>query len=834
MVLSLAGTAFPTGLYAANTLECFWHLLAEPQVSPAEWEEAATDAASLLPQGIIPPDGGSEQILANVFGEILFGTQRWQLSRSKQLYYRVKPYFPRPLAILLRQFYRRKQEQAFVLGWPLEDRYVRFQMQCIANLLRMRGMDTLPFLHFWPDHHRFALVLTHDIEEERGAAFVEQVADLEEELGFRSVFNFVPERYPIDQGLQAALRARGFEVGIHGLKHDGKLFASRQAFEQRAAKINGYLHQWQAVGFRTPYMHRHPEWLQALDVEYDLSFFDTDPYEPQAGGTMSIWPFMLGAFVELPYTLVQDHTLTAILKQTSPRLWLEKVDFLERSCGMALVNVHPDYLRKPTNFALYRDFLLTVKQKYTYWHALPRSVAQWWRQRSTFKPELRQGTWNLADLPGATMARLVLEATGAVSIRCEETPLKTVHEEKQSFIESIVREPEAEFPTEGVGAVILGGDYQGLGIAQSLGRKGIPICIIDDEFSIARFSRYVTYNVRVPNLRDECRTIEAVLGVGKQLKLDGWVLYPTRDETVAAFSRHRAELMTRFRVPTPAWNAVRWAWDKRNTYRLAQELGIPTPRTWYPRTGEEVAAIDAALPLVIKPAIKEHFIYATKAKAWRADSRAELVQRFQQALELVGDEEIMIQELVPGDGQQQFSYCAFFKEGQARGSMTCCRRRQHPAEFGRSSTFVETVDLPIIAEYSERFLKAIDYYGLVEIEYKRDLRDGQYKLLDFNARTWGYHSLGQSAGVDFPYLLFTDQLGGSVEPVQARAGVRWMRFVTDLPTEVLEIFKGAHNWQDYVHSLKGIQKESVFSRDDLMPGLIELLLVPYLYIKRGF
>jgi D-aspartate ligase len=389
-------------------------------------------------------------------------------------------------------------------------------------------------------------------------------------------------------------------------------------------------------------------------------------------------------------------------------------------------------------------------------------------------------------------------------------------------------------PTGEVGAVILGGDYQGLGIAQSLGRKGIPICVIDDEFSIARFSRFVARTVRVTNLRDERCTIDAVLDLGQRLQLDGWVLFPTRDETVAAFSRYRSELMTLFRVPTPEWSTVQWAWDKRNTYRLAQELAIPTPRTWYPHSVDELEAIEATPPLVIKPAIKEHFIYATKAKAWRADSRAELVQRFQQALELVGDEEILVQELIPGDGQQQFSYCAFFKEGRAWGSMICCRRRQHPPEFGRSSTFVETVDLPIIAQYSERFLQAINYYGLVEIEYKRDPRDGQYKLLDFNARTWGYHSLGQGAGVNFPYLLFSDQLGRTIEPAQACPGIRWMRFVTDLPTEMLEILKGQQNLQTYLRSLKGVHKESVFSRDDLMPGLMELLLVPYLYVKRGF
>lgn len=387
---------------------------------------------------------------------------------------------------------------------------------------------------------------------------------------------------------------------------------------------------------------------------------------------------------------------------------------------------------------------------------------------------------------------------------------------------------------ERIGAIVLGGCFQGLGIVRSLGAQGVPICIIDDELSISRVSRYATHAVQVPDLRDERRTIDSVLEVGRRLGLEGWVLYPTRDEIVAALSRYRPELTPYFRVPTPGWQAIQWAWDKRNTYRLAQELEIPAPRTWYPRDLEELEALGDELPLAIKPAIKEHFIYATKAKAWRADTLAELRKRFRQASTLVEPGEVMVQELIPGDGRQQFAYGAFFKHGQALGSMVVRRRRQHPPEFGRASTFVETVDLPLLETYSQRFLSAIDYYGLVELEYKLDPRDGRYKLLDFNARTWGYHTLGQRAGVDFPYLLYADQLGIPVEPCRARVGVRWIRLVTDVPTAVYKLFKGQLDWRAYWQSLKGIHIESVFSRKDPLPGLFELMLVPYLYVKKGF
>jgi D-aspartate ligase len=387
---------------------------------------------------------------------------------------------------------------------------------------------------------------------------------------------------------------------------------------------------------------------------------------------------------------------------------------------------------------------------------------------------------------------------------------------------------------DGIGAIVLGGDFQGLGIVRSLGRRGAPVCVIDDEYSIARFSHYATHGIQVPNLRDETRTVETVLEVGQRMGLNGWVVYPTRDEMVAAMSRHRAALTGHFRVPTPGWESIKWAWDKRNTYRLAEELGIPVPRTWYPRDLGDLRAIALEPPLTIKPAIKEHFVYATKVKAWRADSRSEIATRFLDAAALVPPGEVMIQELIPGDGRAQYAYCAFFKQGQAVGSMVARRRRQHPPEFGRATTFAETVDLPLIEELSLRFLRAIDYYGLVELEYKRDPRDGQLKLLDVNARTWGYHTLGFPAGVDFPYLLFLDQVGAPVPACHGKPGIHWIRLVTDLPTSMLEMMCGRLAWREFVHSLRTCHIESVFCREDLLPGLIELALVPYLAVKRGF
>ena len=385
------------------------------------------------------------------------------------------------------------------------------------------------------------------------------------------------------------------------------------------------------------------------------------------------------------------------------------------------------------------------------------------------------------------------------------------------------------------GAVVIGGDYQGLGIVRSLGRRGVDVLVVDDERSIARHSRFARAAVRVPDLRDEDTTAAVLLELGARHALDGWVVFPTREETVAALSRHRERLLEQYRIPTPDWEVVKWAWDKRNTYEIAAELGIATPRTWVLGSEQELDAIDAEPPFAVKPAIKERFLYATGAKAWRADTRAELRVRFREAAELVGAREVVVQELVPGSGETQLAYCAFFRDGRASASMVVRRLRQHPPLFGRASTFVETIEHPELEELSQRFLRRIGYYGLVELEYKHDARDGQTKLLDVNARTWGYHSLGQRAGVDFPYLLYADQLSlGAPDGLRAPPGVRWIRLATDVPTIALELLRGTLDWRGYVRSLRSANVESVFSRDDPLPGLAELGLLPYLAAKRGF
>jgi len=248
----------------------------------------------------------------------------------------------------------------------------------------------------WPEKKKFALILTHDVDTGRGQERCCQLMQLEKKIGFRSSFNFVPERYKVSKTLLERLTQCGFEVGVHGLVHDGKLYNSKKIFLKRALKINHYLKKWDSVGFRSPAMHHNLDWIHHLQIQYDASTFDTDPFEPQSNGVRTIFPFWCSqnsdkqGYVELPYTLPQDFTLFVLLEEKNINIWEKKLDWIVENGGMALLNTHPDYMNfnkskiKYDEYSaeLYLQFLEHIKSKYEglYWHVLPKEVSKFVRQ----------------------------------------------------------------------------------------------------------------------------------------------------------------------------------------------------------------------------------------------------------------------------------------------------------------------------------------------------------------------------------------------------------------------------------------------------------------------
>ena len=231
--------------------------------------------------------------------------------------------------------------------------------------------------NFYPDKCEWAGVLTHDVETLKGLKRVPKIMDIEEKYGFRSSWNIVPHLYPIDKGILREIRQRNHEIGIHGYNHDGKLYKNFKEFSKRALKINEAIKQYQAYGFRSPMVHRNLEWLQAIDIEYDSSCFDYDVYQPFPGGVNSIWPFLAGNFVELPYTLPQDHTIFVILQENSSKIWKQKTKWLIKHHGMVLMLTHPDYLDSSKRLDIYEEYLEFLSAQEKGWFVLPHELAAW-------------------------------------------------------------------------------------------------------------------------------------------------------------------------------------------------------------------------------------------------------------------------------------------------------------------------------------------------------------------------------------------------------------------------------------------------------------------------
>jgi peptidoglycan/xylan/chitin deacetylase (PgdA/CDA1 family) len=304
----------------------------------------------------------------------------WQLS----LYYRVKPLIPRRVQIAGRRMLAQRKRETVFPRWPIEDGVASLMSFYAYCLLLALGTESLPFRWFWPNQYRAAAILTHDVESGEGLKRVLELADLEQERGFRSSFNIVAWWYPIDYGIVRELEDRGFEIGLHGLRHDRSLFASRRAFLQQLPAVAEAAQKLGAQGFRSPSTHRVHDWLAELPVLYDTSMPHSDPFEPQPGGCCTLWPYAIGDVIELPYTLSQDYTLFTLLEERSIDQWLRQLEAIEERHGLIQCVSHPDpgYLGDADKRAWYLEFLDVLADRPGLWRPLPRDVALWWQRRT--------------------------------------------------------------------------------------------------------------------------------------------------------------------------------------------------------------------------------------------------------------------------------------------------------------------------------------------------------------------------------------------------------------------------------------------------------------------
>ena len=303
--------------------------------------------------------------------------------RILKTYYNVfKPLTPRRIQIYLRRLVAERKKKTVGHLWPIDER-------------AGKKPNNWPG---WPDGKKFALVLTHDVERQGGVEKCLQLMEIDKKHGVRSAFNFVPHDYTVPRELRKQLTDEGFEVGVHGLNHDGNMFSDRALFERQSEQINKYLKDWGSAGFRAPSMYHNLEWILDLDIEYDLSTFDTDPFEPQPDGVGTIFPFSVNGnhsrpgYIELPYTLPQDFTLFVLLREKNINIWKKKLDWVALRGGIALLTTHPDYMcfdgdtpgfdQYPVRY--YKEFLEYVKTQYKgqYWDVLPREMARYYKKIS--------------------------------------------------------------------------------------------------------------------------------------------------------------------------------------------------------------------------------------------------------------------------------------------------------------------------------------------------------------------------------------------------------------------------------------------------------------------
>ncbi|HTC61544.1 MAG TPA: hypothetical protein VK709_01770 [Candidatus Saccharimonadales bacterium] len=378
--------------------------------------------------------------------------------------------------------------------------------------------------------------------------------------------------------------------------------------------------------------------------------------------------------------------------------------------------------------------------------------------------------------------------------------------------------------TETTGALVIGGNLNGLSIARSLGRHGVPVWVVTpSDVKLASFSRYTRRSLPWLNGNQEAQ-VEYLLGIATRFKLNRWVLFPTSDESAAFLSRFHAPLSRLFRVASPTWDILRWAYDKRFTYRLAADQQVDYPSTIYPAIEADLETANITFPVILKPATHATINRFTTDKAWPVKNCQELLARYREARELIAPNLILLQEMIPGGGECQFSYAALCRDGQPIASLTARRTRQYPIDFGHSSSFVETMDVPEIVAPSRRLLAAIRYSGLVELEYKLDSRNGRYKLLDINPRIWTWSALGGRAGTDFPYLLWQMMMDEAVPEQSGRTGVRWVYMASDVLAAFHEIIRGRIRLGEYLRSLRRPIQFALCAADDPLPGLLDLPL----------
>ena len=384
------------------------------------------------------------------------------------------------------------------------------------------------------------------------------------------------------------------------------------------------------------------------------------------------------------------------------------------------------------------------------------------------------------------------------------------------------------------GALILGNEYQALGILRQLAPLGFACALVDqDRWGISRFSRFRARFHRSPRyITDEFWPW--LQDIAHRFGYEKWLLVPTDDEQVLQIARNYDSATQRFRYLGPSWQEYEKLYDKRKLFVWCRDNDIRVPRTFLPLSRTETLTGHLDFPFIVKPAVKHNYYKYTNRKAIVVESPKHLISVLNGTLRSVDIEELLYQEIIPGDGHQQWSYAGLFCNGEVIAGYTACRRRQHPPDFGRASTYVIAEHDPEVESESRRVISALRYSGLGEVEWKRDPKNGELKFLEVNARCWGWHSLSVPVIGNLPRMLYELHHGERYGQVSPDYGWRWVKFATDIPVAMDLWRRGELTTADYLRSLQGRVTSCDWDRSDPVPFLMQIFLIPYLAVTRGY
>jgi hypothetical protein len=324
-------------------------------------------------------------------------------------YYMVRPLLPVSVRRHMQRLRLRDWDKLPFPAWPVDGTVETIHQRLLALSLKGQGLDEIPFIWFWPDGAPSCAIMTHDVETATGRDFCSQLMDVNDSYKIKSSFQVVPEkRYSVPERFLNSIRSRGFEVNVHDLNHDGHLFHDRTEFLRRVKRINAYVEQYGAKGFRSAVLYRNADWFDAFEISYDMSFPSVAHMDPQRGGCCTVMPYFVGKVLELPVTATQDYTLFNIFEDYSIELWKRQISFILEQHGLASFIVHPDYVIPMQAMATYSALLAHLAQlraEGKIWIALPKHVDAWWRQRSRMELIRRNGAWRV-DGEGKERARV--------------------------------------------------------------------------------------------------------------------------------------------------------------------------------------------------------------------------------------------------------------------------------------------------------------------------------------------------------------------------------------------------------------------------------------------